>query len=52
MTDVSSYATYLATECDFLYESFKSQDNIMLKTQCNYGSTFENELFLDNFDDK
>ncbi|MCB5713933.1 ATP-dependent nuclease [Lactonifactor longoviformis] len=52
LTDVSSYATYLATECDFLYESFKRQDNIMLKTQCNYGSTFENELFLDNFDDK
>lgn len=52
LTDVSSYVTYLATECDFLNESFKGQNNIMLKTQCNYGSTFENELFLDNFDDK
>ena len=52
LTDVSSYATYLATECDFLNESFKNQDNIMLKTQSNYGSTFENELFLDNFGDK
>ncbi len=52
LADVSSYTTYLKDECDFLNESFKGQDNIMLKTQCNYGSTFENELFLDNFDNK
>lgn len=52
LTDISSYTTYLTDECDFLNDSFKGQDNIMLKTQCNYGSTFENELFLDNFDDK
>jgi putative ATP-dependent endonuclease of the OLD family len=52
LTDVSGYSTFLSNECDFLYDYFKDQDNIMLKTQTNYGSTFENELFLDNFDDK
>ena len=52
LTDLSCYTTYLSDECDFLYDCFKGQDNIVLKTQCNYGSTFENELFLDNFDDK
>lgn len=52
LTDVSLYTTYLSDECDFLYDCFKGQGNILLKTQCHYGSTFENELFLDNFDDK
>lgn len=51
LAKVSNYTTYLSDECDFLYDCFKNQDNIILKTQINYGSTFENELFLDNFDD-
>ena len=50
LADISNYSTYL-TECDFLDECFKGKDNIKLKTQINYGSTFENELFLDNYDD-
>ena len=52
LVDTSSYGSYLADDCNFLHESFKDKTNIMLKTQMNYGSTFENELFLDNFDDK
>ncbi|WFA86041.1 ATP-dependent nuclease [Paenibacillus amylolyticus] len=30
-------------------EKFLNNDNILFKTQKNMGSTFENELFLDNF---
>lgn len=52
LTDISQYTTYLSDECDFLEDCFKGKDNILLKTQHNYGSTFENELFLDNYDDK
>lgn len=52
LTDISQYTTYLSDECDFLDACFKGKDNILLKTQHNYGSTFENELFLDNYDDQ
>lgn len=50
LADISNYSMHLK-ECDFLDECFKNQDNIKLQTQMNYGSTFENELFLDNYDD-
>lgn len=52
LADISQYPAYLLDECDFLDDCFKGKDNILLKTQHNYGSTFENELFLDNYDDK
>lgn len=52
LIDISEYTTYLSNDCDFLHDCFKNQDNILLKMQSNYGSTFENELFLDNFADE
>lgn len=50
LSDIYNYRAHL-TECNFLHEHFKNKNNIKLKTQMNYGSTFENELFLDNYDD-
>lgn len=41
---------YKVIECDF--NEFKENNNIKFKTQKNYGSTFENELFLDNYNKK
>lgn len=48
LCDISEYENNLATIC--LEDEYSAISNIKLFTQMNYGSTFENELFLDNYE--
>ncbi|WP_084137475.1 ATP-dependent nuclease [Paenibacillus pasadenensis] len=47
--DLSMYQKHLAS-MKLINKEFIESENILVKTQKNLGSTFENELFLDNFD--
>ncbi|MEX1377695.1 MAG: AAA family ATPase [Eubacteriales bacterium] len=51
VNDIEQYNTHLS-EINFLDDCFNDIDNIKMFTQKNYGSTFENELFIDNYGDK
>jgi len=50
--DISKYDTHIKS-LELIHSEYKAQTNcIYVKTQRNLGSTFENELFLDNFTDE
>lgn len=51
LNDFSMYNEHLSTMKPAKAE-FLTQENILVKTQKNLGSTFENELLLDNFNNK
>ncbi|MGD9566864.1 MAG: ATP-dependent endonuclease [Sedimentibacter sp.] len=50
LKDICSYETHLKKNA--FDKKYKKNKNIKLFTQQHYGSTFENELFLDNYDNK
>lgn len=52
LQDINNYSSYIEDECNFLHNDFVGKNNIKLVTQRHYGSTFENELFIDNYEDK
>ncbi|KAF6637533.1 AAA family ATPase [Paenibacillus sp. FSL L8-0158] len=50
LNDLTMYQEHL-NSMELVEKEFLESENILVKTQKNLGSTFENELFLDNFDD-
>ncbi len=49
LKEISKYIDFVPTHVDELNEKYKNNKNIKIKHQKSYGKTFEDELFLENF---
>ena len=50
LKEISKYIDFVPTHVDELNEKYKDNKNIKIKHQTGFGKTFEDELFLENYD--